>query len=142
MKTIRLLWIEEETEDMLPDRLSCLIACNKYEVKIVDNICDATAEILYPEIEYDVFIIDIRIKDCDDFIPNEKYINRLGLQLIELIYETKQAKMPKVAIYTNERWTDINEIIETFGVTQKQFRQKREVKTNRQFKSFIEQFHA
>lgn len=139
MNEIRILWIEEETNDALHTRKTCLATSNDFDTKIVESYSEAL-KLLVNLDEYDILLIDIRIKkgNCSEEIeselPKSPHYDSFGLDLIRKINILGHSH--KIKIYTNETWDDIQTEVEGI-VDKRNYLQKFECRNDNMFEHFI-----
>ena len=136
-KTIKILWIEDETAKAVAERLSYLQSSFEidYEIEISRSYIEAQ-EAIKKAMDFDVILIDIRIPfGAFDTTTEQKY----GLKIIDEIFKINPNLISKVRIYANESWEDINknDYLVNKEVKREAFLQKKDCRSNVQFENFV-----
>lgn len=111
-----ILWIEDESSGPLVERKN-RIEAKGFNLSIAYNA--TIAEALIYENDFDLYIIDIRLKPGDD----DKWLTlwgennqQLGIGLLKIISKRLKEDYRKVLIYTIEEWDDIEPRLSELGI--------------------------
>lgn len=140
-KRIKILWIEEETTTANANRLSFLQTSWGYEITVVETFKEGKEKLKRYEY-FEVIIIDIRIPSGDEEsvedLTFDAYQTRLGLRLIQELFDQGKNAIEKLLIYTNEAWEDIQtELGDMAENVKPKFLHKNDCRTNQDFEALI-----
>lgn len=114
MKTLEILWVEDESITGLVEYRVHLETTDDFNLTIIDNASDAETTIKNEGHKFDVILIDVRIPPGYSQVWFDEYRRngQLGIQLIINLLTDKETKVlkPKIGITTIERWKDIKEL--------------------------------
>lgn len=115
MSQKRILWIDDESDGPLVERKNRLESTG---FRLINAYNATEAENLIKSEDYDLYLVDIRLKPGDDDKWLSKYgaqNERLGIELLELILIKLNGDYTKIIIYTIETWEDIEPLFLTLG---------------------------
>lgn len=140
MTKARILWIEEEANDLLLDFTKHFLR-NGYVLEVVYSPDEAEKGI--EGNAYDLIILDIRINPGLEnewvkmHLAGEK---RLGLSLLKKMIDKDHGFKDKVVIFSNERYTDLKADLVRCGIPYERFLRKKSAKVPEQLENFIAKF--
>ncbi len=146
-KLIEILWVEDETDTRLVERKTRIEGSGKYDLDIARNATEG--EKFAKSKMYDLIIIDIRIPPGEGEkwklyhfdLKNKDLKDRLGILLIKFLLLEKVIKNDRIGVFTIERWSEIEILLEGSEIRKAQHLHKVYADIPEIFEDFIDKIY-